>query len=79
MIDAREVQSKKVMHTPIAKAAPGVGDLENLRLQRLCLLAAHRRMSETVLAQPHKSADPALGELILSDQSSDGRPLGLWG
>jgi len=79
VIDAREIRSKKIMHTPIAKAPAGVGDLDDLGLQRLRLFAVHRRMAVTVSAQPHKSAGPALGQLMLVDQSPDGGPLGLWG
>jgi hypothetical protein len=56
-----------------------MGDLDDLRLQRLGLGTGHRCVAIAVSAQPHKPAGAPLGHLMLVDQLPDGIPLDLWG
>jgi hypothetical protein len=79
VIDPGEVRAQQVVHAPVAEAPARMGNLDDLRLQRLGLRAGYRCVAIAVSAQPHKPAGVPLGHLMLGNQLPDGVPPDLWG
>ena len=67
------------MNTPILKASAGLGDLHDLGAEFQGCLIRLGRVAVAVTGEPHKTARPALRQMMLGNHLSDGLALDLWG
>lgn len=71
--------SSKPAAAQITKTAPHQRDLDDLAGELLGRLIRLGRVAVAVAGEPHESARPAFGQVMLGEQPVDGLALDPWG